>query len=193
MAIKAPMKGCVKMSDEEIVRRIQDRDSQAFHELYDNYFDFAYRAAKVVMNSQQSYAKDAVQETFIRVYQHIHLFDCNRTFKPWFYKILLNECNRILKKNSGVLSVGMDINHSVQQNEQTNDKLNHFVEYENLYKAIQHLDENNRIPIILKYLSGFKEQEIAEILGENINTIKSRLFYGRKKLKHFLHCNEEGS
>ena len=48
------------------------------------------------------------------------------------------------------------------------------------------MEDNNRIPIILKYLKGFKESEIADILGININTIKSRLFKGRQKLKNVI-------
>ena len=51
------------------------------------------------------------------------------------------------------------------------------------------LDEIHRIPIILKYLQDFSEKEIAEILDLNINTLKSRLYKGRQKLKKFL---EEG-
>ena len=64
-----------------------------------------------------------------------------------------------------------------------------FQEYEDLYQGIQNLDEIHRIPIILKYLQDFSEKEIAEILDLNINTLKSRLYKGRQKLKKFL---EEG-
>lgn len=184
-----PHERVCNMEDAEIIRRIQGGDIQAFHELYDSYFEYAYRVAKAVMNYHHAYAKDAVQETFIRVYRNIHLFDRNKAFKPWFYKILLNECNRILKRNPSI--VELDIESQLDM--QANNELYLFVEYESLYKAIQNLDEPNRIVIILKYLSGFKEQEIAEVLGENVNTIKSRLLKGRKKLKQFLQCDEEGN
>jgi RNA polymerase sigma-70 factor (ECF subfamily) len=61
-----------------------------------------------------------------------------------------------------------------------------FEEYEDLYDAIQGLKDINRVPIILKYLNGFTEKEIAEILDINVNTLKSRLFKGRERLKKAL-------
>ncbi|WP_396126138.1 RNA polymerase sigma factor [Anaerobacillus sp. CMMVII] len=173
------------LNDQEIIKQIQNGSKSAFRELYDLYFDYAMRSATVVMNRNAAHAGDAVQETFIRVYQNIHLYQSDRPFKPWFYKILLNECNRILKKNSKVISVAeiIEQTHNDQQLE----------EYEDLYQAIQALEPHNRTPIVLKYLNGFKEQEIADILEENLNTIKSRLFKGRQKLKTFLEAKEEAN
>ena len=68
-----------------------------------------------------------------------------------------------------------------------------FVEYQYLYEAIENLKDIYRIPIILKYLKGFKEAEIAEILGINQNTIKSRLLKGRQYLKLALNHYKERS
>lgn len=165
-----------------MIRQIQNGNQTAFRQLYDLYFDYAIRVATVVMNNQALNAADAVQETFIRVYQNIHLYDPDRPFKPWFYKILLNECNRMLKKNSKIIPVA-EIMESEPPN--TDD------DFEDLYQAIQALEPKNRVPIVLKYLNGFKEQEIAHILEENVNTIKSRLFKGRQRLKRFLESKEE--
>jgi RNA polymerase sigma-70 factor (ECF subfamily) len=70
-----------------------------------------------------------------------------------------------------------------------------FEEYEELYKAVDSLTDKLRIPVILKYLKGFKEAEIAEILDLNVNTVKSRLYKGRQKLKKALagrNSSEEG-
>ena len=61
-----------------------------------------------------------------------------------------------------------------------------FDQLTDLYEVIQTLDEHNRIPLILKYIKGFTEKEIADILGLNQNTVKSRLFKGRKRLKEQL-------
>ncbi|MFZ7133819.1 MAG: RNA polymerase sigma factor [Eubacteriales bacterium] len=45
--------------------------------------------------------------------------------------------------------------------------------YEDLYPSIYHLDHLHKIPVVLKCLEGFKEKEIAEILGINMNTLKT--------------------
>lgn len=178
------------MTDQELVVCIQDGDTQAFRVLYDRYFDYAIRTATIIMHHNESYAADVVQETFIRVYQNIHLYHVDRPFKPWFYRILINECNRLLKKNGKVVSVGDFV---LQHEESALPETHYFVEYEELYNAIQKLEPHNRVPIILKYLNGFKEKEIADMLEVNINTIKSRLFKGRQKLKGFLQIEREGN
>jgi len=180
------------MKELEIVQQIKNGDVQAFRDLYDLYFEYAMRVATVVMNHQSSNAKDAVQETFIRVYQNIKGYDTSRPFKPWFYRILINECHRILKRNGKIISVGEGFNEA-EQDELAYEGINQFIEHEDLYKAIESLEHHHRVPIVLKYLNGFKEQEIAEILDENLNTIKSRLYKGRQKLKGLLKNEKEGS
>lgn len=165
--------------DIELLNRVKSGDNEAFAKLYSLYADSAIRVAAAVTGNKIN-AADAVQETFIKVYRNISGFQEDRPFDPWFYRILINECKRILGKNSKTLLVedftvpGLNAGLEDDYN---------FEEYEVLYKAIESLQDINRVPIVLKYLKDFKESEIAEILGENINTIKSRLFKGRQRLR----------
>ena len=165
-----------------ILKRIIEGDNLAFEELYNEYADYALRVALAVTRSKMN-AADAVQETFIRIYKSINKFELDKPFKPWFYKILINECNRILNKDSKMEFVD-DFTETGLQGASNDDYS--FVDYEDLYRAIEGLEYNNRIVIVLKYLNGFKESEIADILGVNINTVKSRLFKGREKLKKLI-------
>jgi RNA polymerase sigma factor (sigma-70 family) len=174
--------------DRELLQKIRQGDNEAFAELYNKYADYALRVAMAVTRNKAS-ATDAVQEAFIRVYRNMHTFNLDKAFEPWFYRILINECNRLLGKNSNVVLIDDFIENNIESSSE--DEYN-FEEYESLYKAIESLKDNNRIPIILKYLRGFKESEIAEILGVNINTIKSRLFKGRQKLKNVIERLDSG-
>ena len=174
--------------DRELLQKIREGDNEAFPELYNKYADYALRVAMAVTRNKMS-AADAVQEAFIRVYKNMQTFDLDKAFEPWFYRILINECSRILGKNSNMTLIDDFIENNIESSSE--DKYN-FEEYETLYKAIESLEDNNKIPIILKYLRGFKESEIAEILGININTIKSRLFKGRRKLKNVIERLEGG-
>ena len=70
-----------------ILKKIQAGDRESFKLLYDEYFEYAVRVAKAVTRHDGN-AADAVQETFIRVYQDIHHYDTKKPFKPWFYRIL---------------------------------------------------------------------------------------------------------
>lgn len=168
--------------EKKIIKRIKAGDWDAFSLLYNQYADYALRVGMAVTRSKANSA-DAVQETFIRVYRNIDKFDIDKPFKPWFYKILINECRRIMTPSPDILPMDEILENDTQLSQE--DKYR-FQEYEDLYKAIQELDETNRIPIILKYLQDFSEKEIAEILGLNINTVKSRLYKGRQKLKKAL-------
>lgn len=171
--------------DNELLKRIRKGDGNAFSVLYKENSEYALRVAMAVTGSS-ALAADAVQETFIRVYKNINSFEQGRSFKAWMYRILLNECNRLLKKKNRTVFMNDQFS---DYNELAHEEIHDFEEYEELYGAIQRLPEINKIPIILKYLKGFSEKEIAEVLQINVNTVKSRLLRGRQKLKEFL---EEG-
>jgi RNA polymerase sigma-70 factor (ECF subfamily) len=168
--------------EKEILKRVKEGDQKAFEELYNKYADYALRVAAAITRSDTS-AADAVQETFIRVYHYIVDFDLDKPFQPWFYRILINECNRLMKKKAKTISISDYLENDMDF---AKDDVHEFEEYEALYKAIGRLEDINRIPIVLKYLKGFTETEIAEILAINQNTVKSRLYKGRQKLKNYM-------
>jgi RNA polymerase sigma factor (sigma-70 family) len=173
--------------EKEIIQRIQQGDEKAFAELYHLYAEYALRVATVVTKSRAN-AADAVQETFIRVYDHIDRFDLAKDFKPWFYRILLNECNRLMKKQAKMVAMSDYIDDHARM---ANVDHHAFEQYEELYKAIENLKDIHRIPIVLKYLKGFSDEEIAQILDLNVNTVKSRLFKARNKLTKIIEKMKE--
>ena len=99
---------------------------------------------------------------------------------------MTNECLRLLKKESPLTKFEhSDLENDPSLAEQSFDHLSV------LYDTIQSLDDAHRIPLILKYIKGFTEKEIADILELNHNTVKSRLFKGRKRLKEQLDLAEK--
>lgn len=168
--------------DELLLQRVKKGDNNAFAILYDQYSEYALRVAAAVTKSD-AFAADAVQETFIRIYNNADMFDTSKPFKPWFYRILINECNRIMKKKNGTIYISDYIEN---EKELSGEDVHRFEEYEELYSAIGSLEDINRVPLILKYLNGFQEKEIADVLGLNVNTVKSRLFKAREKLKKIM-------
>ena len=175
------------LEDKEIVLRFREGEEEAFRELYDKYAGYALRVAAAVTKRKAS-AADAVQETFIRVYKNIKSYDINQPFKPWFYKILINECNRLMKNVFRTIYFSDYFNNSPNEAYEDNHRI---LEHEELYEAIKGLKIIHRLPLILKYLNDFTENEIADILELNLNTVKSRLFKGRKKLREALEKQEE--
>lgn len=168
--------------EKKLIARIQEGNQEAFAELYEQYAEYALRVAAAITKSR-TFAADAVQETFIRIYKNMGSFDRTKPFKPWFYRILLNECHRFLEKKGKLIPTDhhWDNDPALAQSDQ-----HHFEQYEELYQAVGELSDLYRIPIILKYLNDFSEKEIADLLDMNQNTVKSRLLKGRQQLKEAL-------
>ncbi|QUG39951.1 RNA polymerase sigma factor [Psychrobacillus sp. INOP01] len=174
--------------NDDILEKIRNGSRDAFKQFYDMYENYAIRTAKAITRNDE-HAKDAVQETFIRVYRNISSYNSTLSFDAWFYRILVNECYRILtkeKKNIAVDTSIMENNELLTEHSKEN--------LSDLYSMIQNMADLYRIPILLKYIKGFSEKEIATILELNQNTVKSRLFNGRNLLKTQLEMMEmEGS
>lgn len=174
--------------NDDILEDIRNGSLDAFKQFYDMYENYAIRTAKAITRNDE-HAKDAVQEAFIRVYRNISSYNSTLPFDAWFYRILVNECYRILskeKKNTPIDTSTMENKEQLREHSKEN--------LSDLYSMIQNMTDIYRIPILLKYIKGFSEKEIATILDLNQNTVKSRLFNGRNLLKTQLELLEmEGS
>lgn len=160
----------------------------AFEQLYRLYADKAIRTAAAITLNQAS-AADVVQETFIRVYRNIENYDIEKPFKPWFNRILMNECHRYLRKHSRVIPTEIDEQRDLPSESDSYA----FDRHGEIYELVQKLDDIHRVPLILKYLNDLADHDIAGILGLNINTVKSRLFKARNKLRDWIVQSKGGT
>lgn len=168
-------------NERRTIKRIQKGDQVAFKALFDAYVEYVLRTSYVITNNR-NHAADIVQEVFIRVYNNIGSFDVKRPFKPWLYRILLNESRRYMKVQQLQASTMeedalFNMLH-IQQDGAGNERVHYAVE-----NMLIRLTENHRIILTLKYLEGFSEKEIAALLDLNINTVKSRLYKARNKAR----------
>lgn len=167
--------------EKKIIQNIKNGNQQAFKKLYDAYANYALRTTFAITRNN-NYVTDIVQETFIRVYRSIDKFNLKQPFKPWFYRILLNESIRYMKKQKKeptCIEPGQLNNYMI--NKQTENE-----SHDHLAQALDHLSETHRTVLVLKYMNEFTEKEIANLLNLNINTVKSRLYKARQKLKKAL-------
>ena len=169
------------MEEQELVRSIKAGNSEAFEALYRLHADRALRAAAAIVGDRMT-AADAVQETFVRVYRHIGKYDASRPFRSWFYTILANECHRSMKKQ--LKTIPVDFEETKQEPAELD--AYPFEEEDALYRLVRELEEPFRLPIVLKYANDLTDQEIADAMDLNVNTVKSRLHKAKKKLKAWL-------
>ncbi|MDR1565000.1 MAG: RNA polymerase sigma factor [Oscillospiraceae bacterium] len=163
--------------EQELLKQFYLGDENAFSLLYSKHAKGALLTAASILGSAND-AEDCVQEAFCRAYMYRAQYNSAYPFEAWFYKILLNICRRKRYK-----LVNKSINEADEEALQYLAAQDTGARYTELYEAIQSLSHRHRECIVLKYLCGFSEKDIAQILKTNQNTVKSRLFKSRAALR----------
>ncbi|MFO7880491.1 MAG: sigma-70 family RNA polymerase sigma factor [Bacteroidota bacterium] len=148
-------------------------------DLKDNLKYFAYSLV-----SDDEEANDLVQETFFKALSNQDKYMDNTNFKAWVFTILkntfINNYNKASRQKTAFDNTkdAYFINSNQSDNSITPDSTYTANE---IHKAIDDLDDAYRIPF-MRFTHGYKYQEIAEEMDLPIGTVKSRIFFARKKL-----------
>ncbi len=133
-----------------------------------------YRIAYSYVRNQED-ALDIVQETVYKAFISINTLKNPEYFDTWIVRILINNSINYMKQNKKVLYL--------EDEKFTKAESYNSVEYLDLHDALNKLDDKLKTIIILKYFEDLTIREIADILGEPINTVKTNLYRTLKKLK----------
>ena len=147
------------------------------NEFYNDIFRYAYWLSK-----SRPLAEDLVQETFLRAWRSLDSLKNEAAAKAWLFTILRRENARLYEKYRPEMD---DIDDYSVPDTQTDEPDQH-MERALLYKAMNKLEAEYREPLMLQVIGGFSGEEIAEMLGLNNNTVMTRLFRARNKLKQDL-------
>ncbi len=168
-------------SDEQLVEEIAKGQERAFAMLYDRYAQAFYQFFYKMLYQEKPLAEDFVQELFCRIFEQAHRFDTSRPFKTWAYSIAYNLCkNEYRKRGRQIATESLTENASLLQEEKA--FFENRLEKQILDKSISELSPAQRDCIVLHYQQGLSIEEIGEVLECPKGTVKSRLFYGIKKL-----------
>lgn len=148
---------------------------QILLEKYNQYYRLAY---SYVHNEAD--ACDIVQSGAYKAMRNSHTLKMPEFAETWIYRIMLNECFGYAKTPRCLSYEAMQEDHSTESG-----AMDTYADLD-LRRALDTLSDSDRAVIILKYFEDKKLEEIAEILDENINTVKSRLYRGLKKLRGLL-------
>ncbi|MEN9299256.1 MAG: hypothetical protein RLZZ429_1569 [Bacteroidota bacterium] len=133
-------------------------------------------------------AKDLVQETMYRALANKDKYNVGTNIKAWLYTIMrnifINNYRRKAKQSTIFDSTPNEFLLNLNQGAVTNDAVAK-INLKEVQEAIHNLPEIFRNPFLL-YFDGFKYHEIADMLGEPLGTIKSRIHFARKLLKNQL-------
>lgn len=143
--------------------------------LLDNQQKF-YRYAFTYVHHREL-AMDMVQNSFVKAIEQLHTLRNPSAMKTWFYRILTNECLQALKKaKREELVEPSNIQDEIYLEKAFEPSLE-------LYEAVRQLAPETQTIIFLHYYEEYTLKEISTITGDNLNTVKSRLYAGLKKLK----------
>lgn len=137
-----------------------------------------YATAKTILSKDQDCA-DAIQETIAKAFLKIGTLKQDQYAKTWLIRILINECYTLLRKSSKLVSLdGMGERTELEAEPQR--------DYSDLYRAVNALKKELRLPIVLYYMEDFSVKEIAQILEITEGAVQKRLARARRQLKRDL-------
>lgn len=170
----------------KLILESKNGDKQAYTELMLCIKDDLYKICKTRLSCEDD-IEDAIQDTMIQTWKNIKsLRDINK-FKSWIISILINNCNKIYKKKYKFKSLSFDNNDSKSKEKIDKETFSNNIENVeadmDFYELIKPLKYKERIIIILYYLEKFTLKEISQILHTNENTIKTRLYRAKEKIR----------
>lgn len=175
--------------ERELIRKCKAGNAQFYEPLVRAYEGPGLRVALGMMGNEQD-AQDALQEAFVKAYQNLGRFDLNRSFGPWFFQILRNQCRDLLRSRKARFNLETvderlearpaDVASSPERRRQRR------AASELLWSALERIGQEHREILVLKELQGFRYAEIASILEIPEGTVASRLYHARQALRDAL-------
>ena len=178
-------------SDEQLMLLYQrSRDRSLFEVIYNRYFQTLCKYI-VWIAGHESSAEDIAQNILVKLYKNPELFDHQKNLKVWLFisaknqiknekrniarRAIHHEAIKIQTSNTEILPEAKDTINSLEQ----------------VREAIDALSESHAEVMILKYSSNLTVTEISQALDISPGTVKSRLFYGLKKIREQLNVKIE--
>lgn len=169
-------------TDEELMRLVQQSDSRAMTELYHRYAQRLLRYFYRMLWKKEALAQDFLHDLFVKLIEHAEKFKAGYRFSTWIYSIANNMCKNEYRKQA---FMGVD-NNAPAQEPDAGDVIHQEMErkefQEALENALNRLDEDDKNLFTLRYVLELPVDEIALIINCPAGTVKSRLFYLKKKL-----------
>ena len=163
-------------SDEELVAiYLQTQHSRYFERLYMKYYQKVFAKCLFFLKDESS-AKDAMQEVFMKVLLNLSKFKSKARFSTWLYSITYNYCIDLLrKKKKNPLLLKDSPQEQIDYDEEINDKLILEVKIERLSEILQNLDLDDRAVLVMKYMDGMSIKEIGESFDKTDSAIKMKI------------------
>jgi len=167
--------------DRALVRRCLENEPDAAPALVDRYQQRLFNVALRMLGNVQD-AEDVTQTVFLNAFRNLRTFDPRFKFFSWIYRMAVNESLNQLKRRKQTVTLGDDSDLMAAGGAAGGADREAEAE-DHVGKALQSLKPDDRAVVVLKHFMSFSYEEIAEVLGIPVQTVKSRLFTARERLR----------
>src|SRR5438552_26989 len=166
--------------DADLVDRYLAGDMSAFDELMIRYERQIYRVCYRFVENRED-ARDLAQEVFIKAFEHLGTFRRESSLKTWLYRIAMNHCINHVKKHSQdfvevtetIGSSGASVQSQMEDREQR----------DQFRRLVKQLPPKQKAILELRINEQLSYEEIANISGRSVSTIKASVFFALEKLR----------
>jgi len=179
-------------TDEELVEKSIAGDLDSFNQLVQRWERPIYALAYRTIGREED-ARDVVQEAFLRAFRALPGFKGQAKFSSWLYRITLNLCRDWMRRERRTPELqapeGVDVIELAAEQgpvESVEDLVSRRDMGRRVARAMEALSEEQRTAIVLKEYEGLTFQEISDLLGVPLSTVKTRLYQGLHVLRREL-------
>jgi RNA polymerase sigma-70 factor, ECF subfamily len=170
-----------RKTDEQLMQLLAEGNSHALTELYKRYSPKLIRYFFRMLWKDEAKAQDFLHDLFLKILTNPRYFDQTKKFSTWIYSVAHNMCKNEYRKQAFRNSLMED--EIVSMNELMMDPTTESGDIKELIDmAVNHLEEDDRNLYTLRYEVELSLEEISTMLDCPTGTVKSRLFYLKKKL-----------
>ncbi len=188
------------LSDRALTERHRIGDPEAFAEIYREYGEMVFNLA-LRLSGDRERAADLSQEIFLRIFRHLDGFRGRSSLKTWIYRVAVNHCRSRLRRRALVFEQvlparGGDRASGGEGGDPIEDLVDPRRDPEQrvlagdaervLQQALAALPPAYREAVVLRDVEDLSYEEIAEVLGVRIGTVRSRIARGRRRLSEEL-------
>lgn len=184
--------------EQALISAAQRGDVHAFNQLVRKYQRTAYNVAYRVLSNSDN-AADAVQDAFVSAYRAIAKFR-GGSFKAWILRIVTNACYDQLRRRQRRPEESLDdlleveADHASILTDESESPEEHALRQElgsAIQRGLQELPDDQRVAVVLSDIQGYSYDEIAQVTGVALGTVKSRISRGRSALRDYLQGHGE--
>jgi RNA polymerase sigma-70 factor (ECF subfamily) len=152
-------------------------------------YSLAYR-----LTGNSAEAEDLVQESFLRAYRFFHRYDDSLPFTSWLYRIMTNAHIDMVRRKGRIKTTSLEGAGSdgagtwdVPDTDATPDRalMNNALDAP-VQNALNAMTAEFRMAVLLADVEGLAYEEVADIMGTSVGTVRSRIHRGRKQIRNFL-------